>query len=903
MTVPQPPPLIVILTHEHTDFDALASLLAAARLYPQALPVLPRQMNRNLEEFLAVYRDALPFVHQADLPRRRIERAILVDTQSVQPVRGMHASTAIEVIDHHPRSATLPDDWAFSGEEVGAATTLFTERLAESGIALPPIEATLLMLGIYEDTGNLTYETTTPRDLRCAAALLERGASLTIVDKYLHHPLTDDQRLLYQQLADNSQPFQLHGQSIIISTATVPEPVAEISTLAHKLHDLYEPDALFMLVDMGNRIQLVARSSSDAIDVGEIALALGGGGHSRAAAALIKDNSLPGVFDALVYLLQSHVRPPITVASLMSYGRPQTLTPTDTIADAAQAMRRYGFEGFPVLDQGKVVGMLTRREIDRAMQHALGAHPVSRYMRTGEVYVSPEDSIETLRQVMHEFDWGQVPVLNRTTGELLGIVTRTDLIKQWSGGDAAAGETLADAMSRALPEELLNWLHQAGESANEMGYRLYAVGGFVRDLLLGAPNFDIDLVVEGDAIRLAEHVAERLGGYVRSHRRFGTAKWIVPDTLRAANSAGLPPALDFVTARTEFYERPTALPTVERSTIKQDLHRRDFTINTLAIRLEPRHWAELLDFYGGKKDLEEGLIRVLHNLSFVEDPTRILRAVRFEQRFGFRIETRTEELIGDARSLLDRVSGERVRHELDLIATEAEPERALCRLSDLGVLAGIDPALECDGWYRQKAPLLRATFDAARDPDNETPPFMALDTEALPRLHLALLVYRLTPDELARFIDRFRILKAERTLMLEVSDLAGHLAELAANGSKPSQVVNVLQGFGDEARLVARVATNSWQIRHRLDQYQRRWREMKPCLDGDDLKALGVPQGPIYRQLLRRLRSAVLDGEVTTRNEEEKLARDWVAADRAHPAHRRAHSTEDPIGNEGTGDS
>ena len=209
-----------------------------------------------------------------------------------------------------------------------------------------------------------------------------------------------------------------------------------------------------------------------------------------------------------------------------------------------------------------------------------------------------------------------------------------------------------------------------------MGYPLYAVGGFVRDLLLAQPNFDLDLVVEGDAIRLAQELVAATGGRLRSHRRFGTAKWILPAELAGENGQ-LPDSLDFVTARTEFYEHPTALPTVERSSIKQDLHRRDFTINTLAVRLTPDRWGELLDFYGGREDLEDGVIRVLHSLSFVEDPTRILRAARFEQRFDFEIEPRTEELIGDALDLLDRVSAERVRHELELILAEAEPERAL----------------------------------------------------------------------------------------------------------------------------------------------------------------------------------------------------------------------------------
>jgi len=874
-------PYTLILTHEHADFDALASLLAAARLYPQAVPVLPRQRNRNLDAFLAVYRDSLPFVHMEDLPRHHVDHVILVDTQTAQPMRGMGPHTTGLIIDHHPQMRELPLNWSFIGEEVGATTTLLIEQLAETHVTVNVIEATLLLLGIYEDTGALSYQTTTARDLRAAAWLLEHGANLLLLHRFLHHPLTDEQRALYQQLADNSHPYQFHGHSVIVATARVNETVEEISTLAHKLQDLYEPDAIFMLVQMADDIQLVARSTTEAIDVGVIAAALGGGGHGRAAAALIRNNSLPSVLETLVYLLQSHVKPIVTVGQIMSYGTPQTLAPDQTIAEAAERAHRYGFEGFPVVENGRIVGMLTRREIDRAMRHGLGRHPVSRYMRRGEVYVTPDDSIETLRHVMTEQDWGQVPVLDPHNGALLGIVTRTDLLKQWVGGVAERAETLDQQMAAALPPGLLALLKQTGALADELGFPLYAVGGFVRDLLLGHPNLDVDLVVEGDAIRLAHELARRFGGDVRSHRRFGTAKWLLPADLSGFGAqSDLPATLDFATARTEFYERPSALPTVERSSIKLDLHRRDFTINTLAIRLSPRRWGELLDFYGGRRDLDEGLIRVLHSLSFVEDPTRILRAVRFEQRFDFQIEPRTAELIGNALDLLERVSPERVRHELELILAEAEPERALCRLDELGILPILHPDLRCSEWFKAKAGELRKQALLARSEGDQPVPAMALADDALPRLTLALLTYPMAPASLRALIEKLHLRTAYRNLLTEVARLREMLPRLDRNGLKPSEIVAILDETSDEARLVLRVATDSWLVRQHLDLYQRRLRHVRPLLTGDDLRRMGLPPGRLYSQLLRRLRAARLDGEISSRADEERLVAAFCAG---HP--------------------
>jgi tRNA nucleotidyltransferase (CCA-adding enzyme) len=556
----------------------------------------------------------------------------------------------------------------------------------------------------------------------------------------------------------------------------------------------------------------------------------------------------------------------------MSYGAPQTLSPNETIGAAAERMRRYGFEGFPVLEDGRIVGMLTRREIDRAMHHGLEKHPVSRYMRAGEVYVTPQDSVTALRRVMTEHDWGQVPVIDPATGALLGIVTRTDLIKQWAAPTKTRVETLARQMSETLSPAQLRLLQQAGAVAHELGYPLYVVGGFVRDLLLALPNFDLDLVVEGDAIRLAQELVRRHGGRLRSHRRFGTAKWILPSDMPAEGDS-LPDSLDFVTARTEFYEHPTALPTVERSSIKQDLHRRDFTINTLAVRLTPDRWGELLDFYGGREDLEDGIIRVLHSLSFVEDPTRILRAARFEQRFGFDIEPRTEELIADALDLLDRISPERVRHEFELILAEAEPVRVIARLQEMGVLAQLHPALRCEQWFIDKAGELRTTLRAVRDRNSISPPPMRIAPDAAPRLYLALLLRGLTQTATMEVLERLHIRSAYRDLVLEFRRLAASVDKLKDNAARPSDAAAVLDETSDEARLALRVACDDWLVRQRLDSYQRRWRHAQPLLNGDDLRKMGIPPGRVYRRILEALRAARLNGAVSSRADEETLAR------------------------------
>ncbi len=716
----------VILTHEHTDFDALASMLGAYKLHPHAVPVLPRSLNRNLEGFLALYRSALPFRRQEDLPKQHIDYAIVVDTQAYATIRGMKTDTPGMVIDHHALQKPMGTGWTFWGGDTGATTTLLVEQIRERKIAVTPVEATLLLLGIHEDTGSMVYATTTPRDVLAAGWLLERGANLQVLARFLHHPLTPAQKELYAKLAENSKTVSIAGHSIVIAPAVAPDYQDEISTLAHTLRDIYDPAGLFLLVDLGDRIQLVARSTTDAIDVGAIAKEMGGGGHPRAAAALIRNQTLPEVSARLQDLLRETVKPSLTVGQIMTHGTPITVPPETTIGNMAEVIQRYGFEGYPVVESGdnrrtaarpiqaeQLRGLISRRQIDRAQHHGLASHRVDRYMRTGCVTISPEQSVTDLQRVMIESGWGQIPVVDPVSGQIVGIVTRTDLIKLWGQPiQESRREDIVLRMDSALPAPLLTLLRLAGTTAADLQYPLYAVGGFVRDLLLGRPNFDVDLVVEGDAIAVAKRLAAQYGGRTRSHKRFGTAKWILPganEPLSALTGLSgdtqntfLPASLDFVTARTEFYAEPTALPTVERSSIKLDLHRRDFTINTLAICLAPDRWGELMDFYGGERDLQEGLIRVLHTHSFVDDPTRILRAVRFEQRFGFQIEARTVELIADSVDLLERITPARVRHELELIFAEARPEHALRRLDQSGVTDYIHPDLRSDGWVASR---------------------------------------------------------------------------------------------------------------------------------------------------------------------------------------------------------
>lgn len=900
--------MILILTHEKTDFDAVASQLGTKKLYPAATALLPRHLNRNVQQFLNLYWDSLSFTRADDWRRRMVNRVILVDTQTLGNVRGLVAHPAVHVIDHHVPQ-TSKEGWTYQVEAVGATTTLLVEQLHDNGLILSRDEATLMLLGIYEDTGGLTYDTTTARDVRAAALLLEQGAQLNVARRFLNVALSEQQGRLYDALLRNVEWLRIEERSIVLAAAVAPNGFDdEISTVAHRLRETLLPDGLFVMVELSDGVQIVARSSIDEINAGMVARELGGGGHSRAAAAMVVGGKLAGVADQVRDSLTRAVRPTQRVASLMSLGV-QTVAPTARIGEVADLMQRHGHEGYPVVEEehNRIVGLVTRRDVDRAIHIEMSSQPVSRIMRTGSVFVRPSDTIERVQELMAAEGWGQIPVLPETAdgpeenSAPIGIVTRTDLLSALFRPPPDSPKTdMRQHLAGAFSPDLWAMVLVASEAAARLQMPIYFVGGLVRDLLLDKMPSDIDIVVEGDAIRLARELSRLVGGEVHSHDRFGTAKWsLTGDAYQAIKTLATvarpelrdlaleidseqqivrvpaPVQIDFVSARKEFYRRPTALPDVEPGSIKLDLHRRDFTINTLAIRLDGDFLGQLLDFYGGRRDLRRGIIRVLHSLSFIDDPTRILRAIRLEQRLDFRIEENTAELIASALPLLDRVSGERIRNEIELALNEANPILVMRRLDELGVMAQLHPDL-C--WQSQT----EAVY--ARIPGYSDDPLWGEVYRSSPAVFFYFSAWlapfpQLVQEQVA---TRLRVKKTTLDDLLGLEELNRRLACLPED-ARPSQVVEVLANFAPRACLMARILSNDPHVVYWLDRYITEWRFVKTNVTGEDLHRAGLAPGPLYTSILNRLLVARLDGETQDEAAERAFLDALIAGTRRDP--------------------
>lgn len=694
----------VITTHINADFDALASLIAASKLYPGASLVFPGSQEKNLRNFFLHSTSYLfNFSKMKQIKFDRIKRLILVDTRQKNRI-GKFAELVdrddveIHIYDHHPDSE---DDIAGDMEiirKTGSTTALLTSLIREKNIAISPDEATVMCLGIHEDTGSFTFSSTTVEDYEAAAWLTEQGANHNIIADMLTRELTTEQVWLLNDLTQSATKRVINGVEVVFAKVIRDEYVGDFAVLVHKFMEMENLNLVFALAQMESRIYLVARSRIKDVNVAEIAFALGGGGHPQAASATIKNRTLIQVERSLQALLRSRVDHKKRAMDMMS-SPVLHISPGESVKKAANMMTRYNINVLLVLDGADVLkGYITRQVVEKAVFFGLGDIKVKEYMNIEFSAIGPDASLHEVQELIIRNKLRILPVLDNR--KVLGVITRTDLLNILVG-DPLIPEFLYDSIDTSqfmrkknmsallkerLPRKIISVLKDLGHVADMLGYNAYLVGGLVRDVFLKHENLDVDIVIEGDGIEFAHEFAEHYGARVRSHRKFGTAVLIFPDGFK----------VDVATARMEYYESPGAPPNVETSSLKLDLYRRDFTINTLAIKLNKRLYGTLIDYFGGQRDIKEKVLRVLHNLSFVEDPTRVLRAIRFEQRFGFKIGKLTLALIKNAVKIncFKELSGRRLFLELKLILREPDPIKAIERMDELDLLQFVFPEVQ-----------------------------------------------------------------------------------------------------------------------------------------------------------------------------------------------------------------
>ncbi len=866
-------PLELVITHNNMDFDALASQYAVTRLCPTARIVLGYPLVGNVREFLALYRDTLPLAQMKYVDLERVDHLYIVDCQHADRLDDMairllddsRRERTYTIFDHHPVDPHGMGPGARKDsiiKPVGSTTTLLVEQLRRQRITLTPFDATLLALGIHEDTGSLTYRGTTAADAESLAFLLKLGADLTRINEFLHPKMSDEQTKLLEQLVKDLRIVTVSGARVVIATGSLNRYLDGLATLTRKLVEIESADAAVTVVRMRDRVHIVGRSDTPEIDLRPMLRAFGGDGHPGAGAAVTRQVSVEEAAERIEQLLRQQVKPEKLAFQIMRTPV-RTIRPRTTMEEAGRLLLRYDLDGLVVVEDGQVVGVVSRRDIDQAHHHKLAHAPVQGFMSRPVITITPETPLSQIQQMMVKADIGRLPVIDES-GELVGIVSRREVMNTLYGGPAegqgAAAARAPEGGGVLLREHIARldapcqWLfEQIGIIAARLNMSAYAVGGCVRDLLLGSPIFDLDFVIEGSAIELAQALEAAFPGrlqVVARHERFQTATLsFLADQKRE---------VDLSTARLEFYEFPAALPTVEASSLRQDLFRRDFTINALAVCINPGRFGELVDYFGGLRDLKNRTIRVLHKFSFIEDPTRIVRAARFASRLGFQLDPQTQEQASRAVSMgiFDDLGGFRMRAELQLILESPQRMKALELLGQIGGrLRYLDSELVWGA--RMRALIRRAERLLARYPVGDAWV-----------VYLAILLSQLEPDRRRAVVDRLHLSNEQKEHIEKGLSLPRRLKSLAAE-SRRSAVYAGLHGQSDQAlAIAASLASPGSPWRRMIKLYLEELKDITVLVSGADLLRMGFPEGPQIGRVLSSLTAAKLDGQVASLQEE-----------------------------------
>lgn len=846
----------LIVTHERPDFDALASLSLAKRLHPGATVVLPPARPAAVQACLNLYADTLEATEAHDLDLAGLAEdgfaLICVDTADASRVRlpvDPRSATRVWVYDHHPPLPHGADRLTGAGvvAPAGATVTLLTRELKRRNLTVTPEVASLALLGLHEDTGGFRYGRSEngghASDHEAAAWLHAQGGTLALTERFLDAEPSEARTQLREALLKRLEIRHVAGHSVATAAVHAQQYVSDVAPFTDDAMRQTGADAVLLGVGMEDESHLFARARSGTFDLAAVARSVGrGGGHPEVGYARSSD-APDALVEAAVHALEAHATPAVRARDIAS--SPVRSVPPDTpVHDASRMLLDYGHHGLPVVQDGRAVGMLSRRDTDRALRLGLGRSPVSGFMRSPAVTMPASARAADVEAEMARRGLGRMPLTE--DGRLVGIVTRSDLLRlrtRPTGSEAddlaadAEGDQGASKRVRARLQRQLGGLSHALKQATPDHATVYAVGGTVRDALLGVSLNDVDLLIDGaQAAAVLEAVAAQAGGRVTAHDRFGTASLTLPGGV----------AVDLAAAREESYDRPGALPEVEASEVGRDLARRDFTVNAMAVPITTT--GPLVDPYGGLRDLQDGVLRVLHERSFIDDATRLVRGARLAARLSFAFEDATLDW---AHTALDDpsvlgVTPARLRSELQLATLEPQAARTLHAMHDLGVLTR----------------LYGLTGDLTWVDALET-----LQAEGFSVPQSAWLLALLMPlSETAREASaaRFNWRKRLTAAAVAVADLAqaSHADETA------------LHRLGPAGRAVLAAASSELKNAVRaFDEGSGRRR-----VRGQDLLELGLEPGPLVGRILARIGEARQRGECVTFEDERALAQHLIEA-------------------------
>ena len=871
----------LITSHLNTDFDSLASMIAIQKLYPDAVICPPGSLNRKVREFMSrnAHKWASKILKPKKIPLDEVTLMIVVDTRSRQRI-GSFAALAgrqdveVHVYDHHP--PTLDDIPAkkLVYEPIGALTTLIVEQLLNERKEITPDEATLFAMAIYDDTGALTYETTTERDIGAISYLRELGADLSGILSQVENDMSLDDKKLLDSLAENAREKYINGAKVYLTWAETSQYTSGVSILVNKLKEYCDPHVTIAVINNGGKkINLIARSVENVLNVKEFLEPYGGSGHFQAGSATISDRDPEELLNEIESRLPKYITPLVKVSDIMT-SPVIAVSPDSRVDEAYRTMLRFGVKSLPVANpHAEVVGMMTRKDLDKAHLHGLDRAKISDFMTEGIISLSAEASIDEAHRMMATYGFEKMPVLDEQ-GKLIGTLSRADLLKalyhsrqfngEYSSSDSTGElwvENVAYLMEDAFSLKTLSLLRRVGAKANSLNMKAYLVGGTVRDILMGVHNMDIDISVEGDAEKLVTSWDEP-GCRTALHGRYKTGTIIFPDGEK----------VDVATARREFYEYAAAAPTVESDSLKQDLGRRDFTVNAMSISLSDNDWGTLTDNFGGREDLKDKLLRILHNLSFVEDPSRVLRGIRLEQRLNMRFEDNTLRLLKSSvrGGLLECLSTTRVRTELELISKEACFRKIAMRMSELGVWEALFPGTDVNETVNQRLHIMEHFIPQIKK--------HGIDFKGMEWLiGMAVIFSESKNDVKFSAMDRMNLNPNEREQLTKCFQQWPNVEKFCSGRKniKNSEAYLFFKDYGSVPLVYWLTCLKTPEARRLIIEHMELWLTFKGELTGKDLQGMGL-KGKEIGAALAEIKLAIIDGDIKNHDEEINFVREKI---------------------------
>lgn len=865
----------IIISHSNCDFDGFASMLAASLLYPRASMCLTGSSEINLKHFLERYHNKFDLLKEKNVEMDEVTKIISVDNRDITRMGKIgqylaeneqrRKETTIICYDHHPESQTDIESDYLHVEPTGACTTIMLDILQSAGIQISPFYASIFALGIYEDTGNFIHASITAKDFAAVSYLFSVGASLNLIREFLPKDFTPQQLKLINKMISKSETISIKGTEVTfieLETEGFQEDIAYLLQTVKASHNI---KLIFCICYRDDKVQVIARNDYDFIFLDKLMQSLGGGGHKSAAFASFNREEYKDIKKRIINLLEQQVLDYGTAADIMT--TPVDIVEPDmTVDEAREFLINRHYSTLLIGEKRKILGILTKKDISRAIHHNMGRQSVGSCMSTNVITVKENESINTVYKTMVDFNIGRIPVINEA-GEVQGIITRSDLLHYHfhfmfkRKESPAEYDNVKSLMLKNLDEEIVELLKRAGHVAGSLGMKAYVVGGFVRDLIMQRYNYDVDLVIEGDGLVFAEEFTRRFGKRYRPFPKFGTAYMILKNSRK----------IDVATARTEFYAESGSLPEVAYSSIRNDLYRRDFTINSLAVNINPKEFGVLHDYFGGRRDIRLGIIRVLNNMSFMEDPIRILRAIRFEQRFGFTIEEKTLHLLSKSLELksLKNVSVERIRTELIISCQKGAAETFFMRLEELGILKAININLEFTAHKREICKRIYEFFIWY------TNSFPTEKPERWICYHLALLegLTLRTRLKIARQLKYSKIFVD--SLSKTYHFIEEHLISIERIEDE-GEIGVLLKTMNAESIIYVSAYTENPDIKKKIVRYLTRSRFITTELNGKDLMEMGIPEGTQIGEILSELWKHKVDKELPDREAEIRFVKEYT---------------------------